>query len=84
MRGGVHVELGEAGGAEGVAAVDHDPGDVFVGVVVLLAELAFLLVQQLVDEFVYFLPVEVRRVLRLLEEEGRRVLQFLHLFKSKI
>jgi len=79
----VHVELGEAGRAKGMTAVDHNPRDVLARVVVLLTEQALLLVQQLVHELIYLFSVEVGRVLRLLEEEGGRVLQLFH-FNSKI
>lgn len=41
----VHVELREAGSAESMAAVDHDPWNVLIRVVVILAEQAFLLIQ---------------------------------------
>lgn len=41
---GVHVELREARGAEGMTAVDHNPWDVLTCIVILLAEEAFLLV----------------------------------------
>ncbi len=79
MEGRVHVELFEAGGAEGVAAVDHDAGEVAMRVVLLLAEGTPVLVQQLAHELVDFFAEEVGGVLGLLEEEGCRVLQFLHL-----
>jgi len=45
MKGWIHVELNEAGGAEGMSAVDHYAGDAFSGVVVLFAEQALLFVQ---------------------------------------
>jgi hypothetical protein len=64
-----------------VAAVDHDAGQPTLSTVVLLAERAAVLVQQLGGEFVDLAAVEVGRVLRLLEEEGRRVLQLFHQFK---
>lgn len=79
----VHVELREARGAEGMTAVDHNPWDVLTCIVILLAEEAFLLVEELVDELIYLFAIEIGWVLRLLEEEGRGVFKLFH-FNSKI
>lgn len=43
----LHVEFGEAGSAEGVPAVDHDARQMDNSIVVLLAELAVILIEQL-------------------------------------
>lgn len=83
MSEGVHVELGEAGRAEGMAAVYHNPWNVLTRIVVLLAEEAFVLVEQLVDELVYLFAIEIGRVLGLLEEKGSGVFKLFH-FNSKI
>jgi hypothetical protein len=83
MRVRVHVELGEAGRAEGVAAVYHDSRDAFNRIVVLLAKEAFLLVEQLVHELIYLFSIEIWGILGLLEEEGCWILKLFH-FDSKI
>jgi hypothetical protein len=67
-----------------MSAVDHDAGNVQIGVVVFLAEPAFFFVEELADKLVDLLPVEVRRVLCLLEEERRRVLQLFHSIQNII
>lgn len=66
-----------------MTAVDHNPWNVFTRIVVLLAEQAFVLVEQLVDELIYLFAIEIGRVLRLLEEEGSGVFKLFH-FNSKI
>ena len=81
MTRGVRVEAQEAGSAEGVPAVDHDAGDALLGVVLLLAEGTRVLVDELADELVDLLAVEIRRVVRMLEEEVDRVLQLLHIIQ---
>lgn len=63
--------------------MDHDPWDVLICVVVLLAEQAFLLVQQLVHKLIYLFSIEVGWVLSLLEEESSGVFKLFH-FNSKI
>ena len=78
MSGKVHVELLEAGSAKSVTAVNHDARNAVGGVVPLLAQRTAVLVQQLAHELVDLLPVQIRWVLRLLEEERGRVLQFFH------
>jgi hypothetical protein len=78
LRACVRVELGEAGRAEGVSAVDHDPGDVEERVVVLLAELALVLAEQPTHELAYLVCVEIGRVLRLLKEKCCWVLKLFH------
>lgn len=45
MRDGLHVELFETGGAEGVSAVDHDAGDVIDGVIGFLTKRTIVLVE---------------------------------------
>lgn len=62
--------------------MDHDAGDVQVSIVVLLAELTFVLVQQLSHEVVDLVAIEIRRVLCLLEEEGCWVLELFHLIQK--
>ena len=79
MVAGVHVELFETGGAEGVAAVDHNSGNAIGCVVLFFAEGTTVLVEQFVDKFVDLFPVEVGRVFGLLEEEGGGVLQLFHI-----
>jgi hypothetical protein len=65
-----------------VAAVDHDAGDIDIGVVVLLAQLASVLVQQLTHEFSDLVVIQIRRVLGLLEEESCWVFQLFHLIQK--
>lgn len=72
----VHVELLEAGSAESVPAMNHYPRNTVYRVVTLLAQRTIILVQQLIHELVDLFPVQVRRVLRLLEEKCGRVFQF--------
>lgn len=62
-----------------MAAVDHDAGDAAFVVVVLLAEEALVLVEDVGGEGCDFGVVEVGGVVGLLEEVGGGVLQFLHL-----
>jgi hypothetical protein len=81
MGEGVHVELEETGGAEGVAAVDHDARKTFRGVVGTFAEGTVLLVEQTRDEGVDFCAEKIGRVLGLLEKESGGVLQLFHRFK---
>ena len=66
-----------------MSAVYHDPGNVLIRIVVLLAEQALLLVEQLVDKLIYLFAIEIGRVLPLLEEESSRVFKLFH-FNSKI
>ncbi len=78
----VHVEFRKAGGTESMSAVNHDPGNTVISIIILLAELAFFFVKKLVDELIYLLSIEVRGVLCLLEEEGGWVFEFLHLIQK--
>lgn len=64
--------------------MDHNPRNVISGVITFLTEGTTVFVQQLVDEFVDLFAIKVGRVLRLLEEEGRWVLQFFHLNQKYI
>lgn len=65
-----------------MSAVDHDSWDIDIGVVVLLAELAFVLVEKLAHELIYLFSVEIRRVFSLLEEKSGRVFKFFHLIQK--
>lgn len=65
--------------ADGVAAVDEDAGQAVLEVEIVLAEDAALHVEQLADELVDALQVLGGRVVGLLEEVLRRVLDGLHL-----
>jgi hypothetical protein len=78
----LHIEFVEADGAEGMAAVDHDSGNVSDGIVVVLAEGAFVLVEQFADELVYLFSIKIGWVFGLFEEESGRVLQLFHLIQK--
>lgn len=56
--------------------MNHYPRNTVYRVVTLLAQRTIILVQQLVHELVDLFPVQVRGVLRLLEEKCGRVFQF--------
>lgn len=62
--------------------MDHDAGDIQISIVVLLAQLALVLVQQLTHEVVDLVAIQIRRVLRLLEEESCWVLELFHLIQK--
>ena len=74
----VHIEVHEARGAEGMAAMDHDPWDTVDTIVVLLTERTAVLIKKFAGEFVDFFSIEVRWVFSLFEEESGRVLKFFH------
>lgn len=78
----LHIEPGKTGSAEGMATVDHYPRNVDGGVIVKLAQLTFVLVQQFVHEFVDLVSIEIRRVFSLLEEKGGGVFKFFHLIQK--
>lgn len=77
----VLVEIIEAGGAEGVAAVDQDSRNPIFEIKVLLAEHAVLQVDQLAHKLLDFLLVLGGGIVRLLKEVGRRILDSLHHFR---
>ena len=62
-----------------MSTVNHDPGDEINCIILLFAERTVVLVKQLVDEFVDVFPEKVRGVFSLLEKEGSRVFQLLHI-----
>lgn len=74
----LHVELNQAGSAECVPTVDHDPGQVLPQVVLSLAEWTFLGVKQIVDELVDVCVLMLFLFLRLLEEIFSWILKLLH------
>lgn len=65
-----------------MSAVDHDAGNIEVSIVVQLAQLALVLVQQLTHEVIDLVAIQIRRVLRLLEEESCWVLELFHLIQK--
>lgn len=67
-----------------MSTVNHDAGNVKIGIIVFLAEPAFFFVEQLADKLVDLLSIEVGRVLCLLEEERGRVLQLFHSIQNII
>lgn len=80
----VHVELGEAGRAERMPAVNHYPRNLMFCIVIFLTKSALLLVEQLAHELVDLFAIEIRRILGLLEKECCRVLQLFHLIQKII
>jgi hypothetical protein len=84
MEGCLHVELGKTDRAESVAAVDHNPWNVMLGVVILLAESTLFLVEQLAHKLVYLVSIEIGRIFGLLKEEGCWVFKLFHLIQKII
>lgn len=64
--------------------MNHDAGNIEISIEVLLAQLALVLVQQLTHKIVDLVAIQIRRVLRLLEEESCRVLELFHLIQKNI
>jgi hypothetical protein len=65
-----------------MSAMDHDSWNIDIGVVVLLAELAFILVEKFGDELIDLISIEIRWVFCLLEEKGCWVFKFFHLIQK--
>lgn len=58
--------------------MNHDTRDAIIGVILFFAERTVILIEELINEFVDFFAIEVRRVLGLLEEKGGGVLKLFH------
>ena len=79
MKIALHIELRKTRGAESMAAMDHNSGDVNRCIVGVSTELTLVLINELVDEKLDLIFMGIFKVLGLLKEVSCWILKFLHL-----